>query len=173
MKKNLAILTGAALLAGGAFLWEKISPVPQTPASHAATSRPNPSAADAQAAKSVPARAADSAQMPVPTPGATSPAPRVDGGVDAFAPALVGAKFERQERRMFQSQTWETDLAKGLELKPGERLERRSGIYELPDMRYPRLRVDRVYRLGTAPPNAVANRAPASNPARTDRKSVV
>ena len=50
---------------------------------------------------------------------------------------------------MFQAQTWEVDLGKALDLKPGERLERRSGLFQLPGAGE-LVRLDRVYRLGGA-----------------------
>ena len=164
MKKSIVIVAGAALLTLGVILWEKSSPFLRPialPIPLADAPRVDERAPAGQGATA----GAGSAHAPLPAPVVSPTLLRVEGGVDAFAPALVGAKFERQERRMFDSQPWETDLTKGLELKPGERLERRSGIYELPDMRYPKLRVDRVYRLGGVPAVAAAGRAPARKPA--------
>ena len=115
---------------------------------------------------------AESAKTPLPAPVVSSPAAPVDGGVDAFAPMLAGAEFERMERRMFQAQTWETDLAKGLDLKQGQRLERRSGLYRLPGARYERVRVDRVYRLGGVP-QAAAAVAHAASPSSVAAKTGV
>ncbi len=83
---------------------------------------------------------------------------------DPYAPALSHAKFERQERHVFHAQPWEVDLASGLDLQPGERLERRSGFFVASDMPYARIRLDRVYRLGQssgATPSGVAT-APAA-----------
>ena len=93
------------------------------------------------------------APMPASTRMAAPPA-----GVDPFAPALSDAELLRTERRMFQAQTWEVDLGKALDLRPGERLERRSGLFRLSGGGE-LVRLDRVYRLGAARPAAMAKAA--------------
>ena len=69
---------------------------------------------------------------------------------------------------MFQAQTWEVDLGKALDLRPSERLERRSGLFRLAGGGG-LVRLDRVYRLGGVRPAVAAKTsaqgAPASAPA--------
>ena len=89
---------------------------------------------------------------------------------DPYEPALAGATLERMERRTFQPEKWEGDLAKGLRLPAGERLQRRTGIYTLAGKnRFPLLRVDRIYRvaekaLAGPAADAALTAGPAGNP---------
>ena len=53
----------------------------------------------------------------------------------------------QEERRMFQAHKWEPDLAKSLGLPPGTRLQRRSAWYRIPELKFPLVRVDQVYRM--------------------------
>ena len=73
-------------------------------------------------------------------------------------------ELQRQERRRFEAQKWEVDLAKALELPPGVRLERRSGLYRVAGFKYPLVRVDRVYRMDRAGAAAVPSVPPAAAP---------
>ena len=103
-----------------------------------------------------PERRAESVAAPAQ---ASSRPPAPPAGIDPFAPALSDAELLRTERRLFQAQTWEVDLGKALDLRPGERLERRAGLFRLAGGGG-LLRLDRVYRLGGE--RAASTPAPAT-----------
>ncbi len=77
-----------------------------------------------------------------------------------FQGLAESGRLVRQERQRFEAQKWEVDLRQALDLPPDVRLERRTGIYEVPGFKYTRVRVDRVYRMdrvgavGNAPSGA-------------------
>lgn len=78
----------------------------------------------------------------------------------SFQGLAESGRLVRQERQRFEAQKWEVDLRQALDLPPDVRLERRTGIYEVPGFKFTRVRVDRVYRMdrvgaaGNAPSGA-------------------
>lgn len=128
---------------------------------------PNPPAPTANAATTV---VTNAVSKPVPpsaveaqkntAPPTTYAAPPITYDALARSGTLV-----RQERRVFQPQSWEVDLRRALALPAGVVLERRSAVFHVPDFPYPNIRVDRVYRLDRSAAAAGLPR-PANSPPR-------
>ena len=95
-----------------------------------------------------------------PSGAAAMVRPTVPATPMSFQGLAESGRLVRQERQRFEAQKWEVDLRQALDLPPDVRLERRTGIYEVPGFKFTRVRVDRVYRMdrvgtaGNAPPEA-------------------
>ena len=76
------------------------------------------------------------------SPSVKSPEPAT---LMAYGELVKHGKLQRQERRRFETQKWEVDLAKALELPASIRLERRSGVYSVPGFKYPLVRLSLIH----------------------------
>ena len=106
-----------------------------------------------------------SSQRSATVPGVSSVADPSPPARFAFDALTAGREPVKTEVRMFQAQKWEPDIAKNLNLPPGTPLQRRSTWYRISELKFPLVRVDRIYRMDRAKGGATGPVAPQNKTA--------
>lgn len=86
----------------------------------------------------------------IPGASATKTDPVMAAGATPFAAFSHEGQLLSREVRTFEAESWEPNLDKAFELKRGESLARHTEVYLVDDFPYSMVRVDTVYRAGTA-----------------------
>ena len=83
---------------------------------------------------------------------------RAPGGPVDFEPVARAGKLVRIEKRNFEPGIGELDLRAALKIPSEVALERRSGFFLVPELKFPEVRIDRIYRMdrNPSPPSDVS-----------------
>lgn len=82
---------------------------------------------------------------------AADPPPNATACSSAYESLARAGKFIHLEKRPFEPGTGELDVRAALQLTADVPLERRSAFFKIPDLKYPEIRIDRIYRTDRSP----------------------